>query len=167
MKTLTLIFVAALSLPAGETTTKPDENLVVQEIPSAKVEALRLMERIIDVSTKLLEERQKILAQDLAKRDAFVAKIKGEVGAFEGLCVRPSQPTDGNTVMTVYVTPTRQFRRAEIRGKYLLITEGKEECSMFTLTGTTNSSHVLKMDGAGDVIGGGWRSDREVVGRKP
>lgn len=133
MKTLTLAILLSVALFAQDHESK----FTVQKIDAAQVQKLAHDNADVDAAMKAFLAAQETLAKATEARNKTTASIKSQANLFESDCMYPEQPAGGG-----YRLPKpKQWRRAEIRGEYLLVSDGSTECygfgTMLTGSGTT------------------------------
>jgi hypothetical protein len=97
-----------------------ERTFSVQPIEHAQVQELAQAEAKVEIAVKTLREADEALKKAAAERDTLVSKIKSGGHPFEAEC---GTPTNAN-----YYT-MRKYRRVEIHGEYLLISDGESACS--------------------------------------
>jgi len=112
----------------------------VKEIAPEQVQKIDTASRELESAMKAFTEAQKRLDAAKAAKDKAVAEASQQFSTFDGECKYPNYA--GPVSSTIYIAPTKSFRHVEIRGKFALITQGKEVCgagSGWITTGTTST----------------------------
>lgn len=140
MKIYAILFTAVVALAQ-----KPTYE--VKELSKEQLEVLKAAHEFEEKATIWVAEANAALkrAQDKSKSaEASVFSMAG-VAPFEGPCITPSQPTQGNTVLTVMPISTKHVKTVKVLGKYALVTEEDQECGNYGwITSVAGTGPVVK-----------------------
>jgi hypothetical protein len=128
MKALIVLLLAAASALLAQ---DHESKFTVQRIPPAQVEDLAQAEAKVESAVKSFREAQDVLKRATADRDELAKKIKAAANPFEADCGYPQ----GLYYSGSSFGGTRKYRRVEIRGEYLLVSDGEGPCQTL-LNGT-------------------------------
>lgn len=131
-----LRFIFALLVVCPIFAQDQETKFTVKEIDPAKVQALAKGDAQVDAALKAFQIAQAALTKASAERDKIAMDIKAKGEPFEDIC----DTTLHTTPAGGYSLPApRKWRKVEIRGSYLLISDGTSSCSGFSGTGTVLS----------------------------
>lgn len=133
MKLLLVLFAAACWADDAKA-----ELVKVEEIPLALRTAIRDADQVLQMALADLDKAQKEAAKAKAMKAESVAAATRQHSPYEGECKQSY--SHGMTWASAY----RQYRRASVNGRFVLVTEGSEACNSLTYFSTTGGIGVSK-----------------------
>lgn len=137
------ILIAGLLLASIAFAEDHETKFTVQKIDVEKVTRLAKADANLTAALEVFQKAQTALAAAQSAKEKIAVEIKSSANLFEADCEYPRQPRNGG-----YLAPgPRKWRRAEIRGEYLLVSEGESTCpgwftTLSTVTGSGDSIFV-------------------------
>lgn len=115
MRLIVVLMLASIVLMAQD---QPGEKFSVQKIDQERVARLANAEAKMEASLRAFHLAETALKAATDERDKVASEIKSSVYPFEGECAYPNYGGIGS----------KKYRRVEIRGEYLLISDGSSSC---------------------------------------